>query len=146
METGIQIITKERQRQISQEGWTADHDATEHHSEELAAAAGCYALAGETRGTFRYEHILQLWPWDKKWWKPTPDDRVRELAKAGALIAAEIDRINGVDGDRKNNWTIEDIPQIVENHCNGLLEDRSIEMLTKNILCAVIPNQTRIKQ
>jgi len=27
-------------------------------------------------------------------WKPTPDDRVRELVKAGALIAAEIDRLN----------------------------------------------------
>ena len=26
-------------------------------------------------------------------WKPTPDDRIKELAKAGALIAAEIDRL-----------------------------------------------------
>jgi hypothetical protein len=101
METGIQIISRERQRQISQEGWTAEHDATEHCPEELASAAGCYALAGETRGTFRYSHILELWPWDKKWWKPTPDDRVRELAKAGALIAAEIDRINGEDGSQE---------------------------------------------
>ena len=25
--------------------------------------------------------------------KPTPDDRIRELTKAGALIAAEIDRL-----------------------------------------------------
>ncbi|MEM5768085.1 MAG: hypothetical protein AAGU23_06610 [Bacillota bacterium] len=25
--------------------------------------------------------------------KPTPDDRIRELKKAGALIAAEIDRL-----------------------------------------------------
>ena len=100
METGIQIISKERQRQIDKEGWTADHDAAEHHPDELAAAAGCYALAGETRGTFRYKELLQLWPWDMKWWKPTPYDRVRELAKAGALIAAEIDLINGVDGNQ----------------------------------------------
>jgi hypothetical protein len=27
------------------------------------------------------------------WWKPTPSDRIRELTKAGALIAAEIDRL-----------------------------------------------------
>ncbi len=101
METGIQIIAKERQRQITEEGWDADHDITEHHSEELAAAGGVYALAGATRGTFRYEHILQLWPWDRKWFKPTPDDRVRELAKAGALIAAEIDWINGEDGSQE---------------------------------------------
>ncbi len=44
------------------------------------------------------------WPWDPKWWKPlyndeedqTPDEidnRIRELTKAGALIAAEIDRL-----------------------------------------------------
>ena len=31
--------------------------------------------------------------WEQKWWKPTPNDRVRELTKAGALIAAEIDRL-----------------------------------------------------
>jgi hypothetical protein len=33
------------------------------------------------------------WPWAERFWKPTPDDRVRELVKAGALIAAEIDRL-----------------------------------------------------
>lgn len=33
------------------------------------------------------------WPWDlKRHWKPTPGDPVRQLVKAGALIAAEIDR------------------------------------------------------
>ena len=31
--------------------------------------------------------------WDWTWWKPSPNDRIRELSKAGALIAAEIDRI-----------------------------------------------------
>lgn len=33
------------------------------------------------------------WPWEAEAFKPTPDDRVRELVKAGALIAAEIDRL-----------------------------------------------------
>lgn len=33
------------------------------------------------------------WPWAKEFWKPDSTDRVKELAKAGALIAAEIDRI-----------------------------------------------------
>jgi hypothetical protein len=32
------------------------------------------------------------WPWDQKWWKPS-DDPVKNLVKAGALIAAEIDRL-----------------------------------------------------
>lgn len=32
------------------------------------------------------------WPWADDWWNPS-DDPVRNLVKAGALIAAEIDRI-----------------------------------------------------
>ncbi len=35
------------------------------------------------------------WDWFK-WWKPTPENRIKELAKAGALIAAEIDRIQNI--------------------------------------------------
>lgn len=33
-----------------------------------------------------------LWPQDWSF-KPTRDDRIRELVKAGALVAAEIDRL-----------------------------------------------------
>ena len=32
------------------------------------------------------------WPWNITWWKPSTDP-VRNLTKAGALIAAEIERI-----------------------------------------------------
>lgn len=32
------------------------------------------------------------WPWDEEWWKPSLDP-IRNLEKAGALIAAEIDRL-----------------------------------------------------
>lgn len=32
------------------------------------------------------------WPWHSSWWKPS-DDPIRNLVKAGALIAAEIDRL-----------------------------------------------------
>ena len=53
----------------------------------MAVAAACYALPAWCRGRTR------RWPWDDEWWKPTPDDRIRELVKAGALIAAEIDRL-----------------------------------------------------
>ena len=38
-------------------------------------------------------HSVYLWPWKEAWWKPTPEDRIRELVKAGALIVAEIDRL-----------------------------------------------------
>lgn len=80
--TGIELIADERQRQVEAEGRTPEHD--DEHEGELSDAAACYALGKR----------LPVWPWSTDWWKPTPDDRVRELTKAGALIPAEIDRIN----------------------------------------------------
>ena len=94
MKTGIELIAEERQRQIDVEGWNAEHDDIGHNGEQLAEAAALYALP-EIRRCYEYD-VMNLWPWDKKWWKPTPDDRVRELAKAGALIAAEIDRLQRI--------------------------------------------------
>lgn len=96
MKTGTELITEERQRQISVEGWTPQHD-DEHSDGSLAVAAACYA-AQEGQGLFYggmklREAALQHWPWARSWWKPSPDNRVRELVKAGALIAAEIDRL-----------------------------------------------------
>ena len=90
---GAAIITAERERQIEGEGWTDEHDA-KYTEGQLASAAACYALADrDRRGFYGDSSIKKYWPWDPVWWKPTPDDRIRELAKAGALIAAEIDRI-----------------------------------------------------
>lgn len=34
-----------------------------------------------------------MFPFSSVWWKPSPENRIKELAKAGALIAAEIDRL-----------------------------------------------------
>lgn len=89
MKTGIEIIADERKRQIESEGWSAEHDK-QYTDGSLAIAAASYALA-------KGHLIPTFWPWDKKWWKPTPENRIKELAKAGALIAAEIDRIQNLD-------------------------------------------------
>jgi hypothetical protein len=96
MKTGIELIREERERQVSKEGWTADYDDT-HANAEMAEAAACYIEAanmqtqvGMTLRTLR--DTPQEWPWDYKWWKPDADP-VRNLVKAGALIAAEIDRL-----------------------------------------------------
>jgi hypothetical protein len=82
-------VLAERQRQISVEGWTPEHD-DEHDSAEMAQAAACYALnAAEQRFTWPFD---TLWPWSKDWWKPkTPR---RDLVRAGALILAEIERLD----------------------------------------------------
>jgi hypothetical protein len=82
--TGIDLIALERQRQIVKEGWTNEHDDF-HDEGELAIAAACYA----TTDTKHY--IGDIWPFEKSWWKPS-EDPIRNLQKAGALIAAEIDR------------------------------------------------------
>lgn len=79
--TGAECITAERERQMAVEGWSAQHDDWEHAHGELTQAALCY-LTGNTTA----------WPWEMKWWKPS-EERIRDLTKAGALIAAEIDRL-----------------------------------------------------
>lgn len=95
---GADLIKEERLRQVSEEGWTTEHD-DEHPRCALVVAGACYAL--DIAGRFSNEHeswlfaykgqAKELWPWDEEWWKPT-EDPIRQLVKAGALIAAEIDR------------------------------------------------------
>ena len=97
MKTGIELISEERQRQISQEGWTAEHN-DEHCNEQLAYAAACYTVPATTRR--KMSLVTLLWPWEMSWWKPSPENRVRELVKAGALIAAEIDRLQRMEANK----------------------------------------------
>lgn len=90
-------LLAERQRQISAEGWTPEHD-DEHGCGQLAAAAACYALSASG---VPFELWQAFWPWDGAWLK-TCESR-RSLVKAGALILAEIerlDRLNGKEVDR----------------------------------------------
>lgn len=93
----VELILEERARQVEVEGWTPEHDDG-HDSGEIACAASCYATPDNCRIMVASEddsplEVPNLWPWHETWWKPTPDDRIRELVKAGALIAAEIERL-----------------------------------------------------
>lgn len=90
--TGAELIAEERQRQIDAEGYSASYDSN-HSAQQLAMAAACYATPPHHRLYREPRSTPALWPWNDYNWKPTPDDRVRELVKAGALIAAEIDRL-----------------------------------------------------
>ena len=114
METGIELISEDRARQINEEGWLPEHDA-EHSEGELAMAACCYAAP--TRIYIKKDVangylLTDPWPWTEEWDKrqrehggnvlANPDNqvkelRVRNLVKAGALIAAEIDRIQATE-------------------------------------------------
>lgn len=95
--TGVEMIAAERTRQIEVEGFI--DDVTNCPDGELVIAAMCYAAPESTYGPLRFfksAYRPAMWPWLKRDWKPTPDDRIRELVKAGALIAAEIDRLQEI--------------------------------------------------
>lgn len=95
--SGIALIDAERSRQMVVEGWSPEHD-NQHRNGELAEAAAAYAdLAAYQASTADNPTPLDLrrpmgWPFEAAWWKPSTDP-VRNLEKAGALIAAEIDRL-----------------------------------------------------
>lgn len=92
MKTGIELIAEERARQISSEGWTSEHDDT-HKEAQMARAAATYAIEAFSKASkIKVRRPLGLWPWGDEWWKPAADP-IRNLEKAGALIAAEIDRL-----------------------------------------------------
>lgn len=83
-------IAAERKRQAEEEGFGTAHDDMEMQG-ELARAAACYAYRS-TEGD--YIDVLPLsWPWNKSSWKPKGNPRYM-LIKAGALIVAEIERLD----------------------------------------------------
>lgn len=114
MKTGIELISQERQRQIEQEGWTEFGDDAQD-GRELASGAASYLTHYVARAwTINNEYGLNVepdsytkepppydyWPggWDEKWWKPK--GAIPDLVRAGALIAAEIDRLNRLEGSK----------------------------------------------
>ena len=93
--SGAALIAAERERQLVVEGWLSEHD-DEHTDRSLAVAAAIYAQqAGVDWAPYE---VPVGWPWDEQWWKPT-GDAIRDLTKAGALIAAEIDRLQRAKED-----------------------------------------------
>lgn len=93
----LEEIAAERKRQIEGEGWTPEHD-DQHGNGQLARAAAFYAGYGTA---FTYTDgpaysILNacdtLWPWDI--FGKRPKDTRRNLVRAGALIVAEIERLD----------------------------------------------------
>lgn len=92
--SGVRLITEERRRQRSRrpggEFYSLSHD-DEHDKGEIARAAAVYAMPPEFRAR-NLDTVQILTPYN--WYlKLDKGDRIRELTKAGALIAAEIDRL-----------------------------------------------------
>jgi hypothetical protein len=81
--SGIELIAAERQRQIDVENWTPEHDDA-HQFGDLAKRAA--ALAVSHTDAIVMDDGERVLPW-KEHLAP------RSLIIAGALIAAEIDRL-----------------------------------------------------
>jgi hypothetical protein len=108
MTTGVERIAIERMRQIEVEDFDATHD-DEHDGAELALAAACYAASvAHAKIYVRRDFAASVsfsdpWPWEAQFDRrpydgnvlkdPDDDQSIRLLEKAGAMIAAEIDRL-----------------------------------------------------
>lgn len=89
---GAMAILRERERQETEKGYTADHDDM-HIRGELATVAAIMALTD----VHRYDGFKAFWPgtWDVRHYKL--EDRRSDLVRAGAYIAAEIDRLDRLE-------------------------------------------------
>lgn len=116
---GADLIKEERNRQIVEEGYDTTHDdGDDHYDGELALAAICYAAPEKVYTCWHNDsgtHFIDPWPhsWDLGFDKRmdygerrddpdchpadpdsySPEERIDLLVKSGALIAAEIDRL-----------------------------------------------------
>jgi hypothetical protein len=102
MPSGAEMIHRERERQISKERFDADHD-DDHRDNEIVRAATAYLVHYVQRGwkldaqddclarEYRTDRPNEFWPWSREDWKPK--GAIEDLVRAGALIAAEIDRL-----------------------------------------------------
>ena len=90
LRVAVSDIAAERQRQVDAEGWSADRDDG-YADAELAKSAAAYTLSA---CGFSPDAARLMWPrsWSAHWWKPTTARR--DLVKAGALIVAEIERLD----------------------------------------------------
>lgn len=93
---GANLILAERVRQVTCEGFQSSHD-DKHVEGELMEAAICYAVHAAQQVLVSTPGLgVNCWPWSAEWWNPASDP-IRNLVKAGALLAAEIDRLKRLE-------------------------------------------------
>ncbi len=86
-------VLSERLRQEEVEGYTSERD-NQYTLGQLADAASTYAFWARTWSLPHAEctHAPTMWPWAPETWKPQSQRQM--LIKAGALILAEIERLD----------------------------------------------------
>lgn len=89
---GVEQIADERFEQLNKHGRSEEHDEA-HVRSELAYAAMVLAMPPGERHNMA-EFVRDCWPFDDY---EIPVDRRKQLVVAGALIAAEIDRLDRIE-------------------------------------------------
>ena len=93
METGMELIAQERCEQLEKHRISVTYDAAVNDSNQLVRAAMLLSLQGQVCNNC----VNELSPvgWDLARWRKMMNKSYKErLIIAGALIAAEIDRLN----------------------------------------------------
>lgn len=110
MKTGIELITEERLEQIEKHGFDLKHDKNEHDGNELSWNASILAspIALYCKNDYANSNSFSKPRLSDDWNLPLlnfsgnvirdneklpKDKRIKQLIVAGALIAAEIDRL-----------------------------------------------------
>lgn len=105
-------VYAERVRQVDEEGYDAEHDSM-YNGNELTTAAAFYLLRPEIHGELTLYLLGDksvIYPFPYEYWKPTPENRMRELEKGIALALAEFDRLIAEDLSEKAAETSAEIP------------------------------------
>jgi hypothetical protein len=105
---GALLIAHERDRQVEKEGYTPTHDNT-HSVPQLAEAGAAYALECLPPIVIDGNMLAPIffWPFERSSFKPK--NLRRNLERAGALIAAALDRLIDEEyKDIKFYWIGED--------------------------------------
>lgn len=106
MRPGLALIAAERERQVSGEGFNDQYD-DRWEKDELAWAAASYAVPNDSAvrrveledGWAKFT-LSPTWPWMPDDDKRLKGTRVQNLTKAGALIAAELDRLLRIEAKK----------------------------------------------
>lgn len=108
MKTALELIANERQRQITQEEYTLEHDDAVNNHYQLSQAASllCYIDPEELSADIE-DHDLEIYDfrhtcpvqWDGNNFNSMMNQSYEDrLIKAGALILAEIERLQRKEG------------------------------------------------
>jgi hypothetical protein len=126
-------VIAERQRQVTGEGYSLYRDDIYIHGEIAEAAATYASLAGKPGSG------STAWPWGQHTFKPSSDRR-RDLVKAGALILAEIERLDRiplikhwpVKRDENGMFQHPDMPDFDEGDgekCKAWIAEQGLEVM-----------------